>query len=116
MIILLYEYASKFGLSDPPISGVDGEVLSYNIKFIDNTLLSEEFGVCLEDGLKVKINGAYCLKTLEWLSEEEAVKIGKMLIFIVFWHGKRNSRKRNRNWRPRERTNVSIQAPAWGQR
>ena len=110
--------AFKFGLSDPPISGDDGEVFSYNIKFIDNTLLSEELGVCLEDGLKVKINGAYCLMTLEWLSEEEAVKIGKNVDFycILFCHGKRNSRERNRKWRPRGRTNVSIQAPAWGQR
>ena len=90
MIILLYVYAFKFGLSDPPISGGDGEVLSYNIKFIDNTLQSEELGVCLEDGLKVKINGAYCLKTLEWLNEEEAVKIGKNVDFyrILAWQKK----------------------------
>ena len=90
IILLYYAYASKFGLSDPPISGGDGEVLSYNIKFIDNTLLSEEFGVCLEDGLKVKINGAYCLKSLEWLSEEEAVKIGKNVDFyrILAWQKK----------------------------
>ena len=70
--------------------GDDGEVLSYNIKFRDNTLLSEEFGVCLEDGLKVKINGTYYLKTLESLNKEEAVKIGKNVDFycILAWQKK----------------------------
>ena len=75
----------KFGLSDPPILGDDGEVLSYNIKFKDSNLLSEELGVCLEDGLKVKINGAYCVKTLEWLKEEDAIKIGKKSLFLLNW-------------------------------
>ena len=46
--------------------------------------------MCLDDGLKVKINGAYCLKTLEWLNEEEAVKIGKYVDFycILAWQKK----------------------------
>ena len=61
--------------------GDDGEVLSYNIKFRDNTLLSDELGVCLNDGLKVKINGSYCLKTLERLNAEDAIKIGKNVDF-----------------------------------
>ena len=74
--IFLYIFL-QFEKADPKIGDVH-----YNVNFIFTFggKTYEELGFITNDGLMVKIMGFMGYKTMEWVNEEEAAQIGKLLM------------------------------------
>ena len=69
-------FVPQFEKADPKIGDVH-----YNVNFIFTFggKTYEELGFITNDGLMVKIMGFMGYKTMEWVNEEEAAQIGKLL-------------------------------------
>ena len=67
----------QFEKADPKIGDVH-----YNVNFVFTFggKTYEEHGFITNDGLMVKIMGFSGYKTMEWINEEEAAQIGKLLM------------------------------------
>ena len=73
---MIFHIFLQFEKADPKIGNVH-----YNVNFVFTFggKTYEELGFITNDGLMVKIMGFMGYKTMEWVNEEEAAQIGKLL-------------------------------------
>ena len=107
---MIFHIFLQFEKADPKIGNVH-----YNVNFVFTFggKTYEELGFITNDGLMVKIMGFMGYKTMEWVNEEEAAQIGKLLrlkqaqlIFNIFQQKKQN--KGIQQMPPHVLTNFSL--------